>query len=434
MLELTTALIIGLCTAAGTMLRSAPFKSVLTPRQKRITVAYCAGLTVLTVAFLTVIFHIWGLTAAFTYLRYGCIVYAAVQMLIDILVVRGRVREHLFVYGLVVGFHYLLLTVPNFVITFLPEVDSTTIIFTVLGVYLLLILLTYWPIRILVCNAVEPLLHLDSGGYWNTVSFIPIVLFATKFLSLGGEHDAGSIQQLISSALYFAVMVLTCLSITDDQEQMYKNHVMEEQLNSQKLYYAELRVRVDDARKNHHDFKHHLAAILHYADMDDKEGLRSYCNELMESTSGRGTIPYTGNPAADGVLYHYMQRAQQEQIDFRYSGSIHSCGIADTDLCALLGNALDNAVTACGTIPQGRSITLFSQSEKQMLSIVIRNTFDGKVEQSGGRLLSRKRENRPGVGVTSMKSICERYGGNMTVQWDDQCFTVMFLLPLTDKP
>lgn len=125
--------------------------------------------------------------------------------------------------------------------------------------------------------------------------------------------------------------------------------------------------------------------------------------------------------------------AEQKQIQFDYYGTIRSRSIADIDLCVLLGNALDNAVAGCMTIDSGRSIRLISQSEKSLLSIVVSNSFDGRVQQAEDKILSRKRENRAGVGLVSMKSICERYGGSMQTQWDENKFTVMFLLPLKDE-
>lgn len=432
MLELLAAVIMTICMSYGIQLRYAPFRSVTTSRQRR-TVFLCYGvLSLVNVAGLTAVLHIWDLTLAFSYMRYGAIVYAALLTLVNILVIRGWTREHIFVFGVVITFHYLLLSIPNFALTFVPEPDVTVYLFVVLGVYCAVLLLTHWPLRYLVRRTVEPFLHMDSGEYWNTLWLLPLAFFATKFISLGGEHDTGGIRQLISNGLYAAIMVLACLSISGDQERIRSHHAMEKQLEAQKLHYAELKVRVEDARKTSHDFKHHITAIHHYMDIDDKEGLRSYCNELLERTGGEGRIPYTGNVAADGVLYHYMERARQHRIHFQCAGTIHCSGIADVDLCVLLGNALDNALTACETVAGQRSIAVISQTEGQVLSVMVRNTFDGTVLQSGGELLSRKRDGRPGVGISSMRSICERCGGSLDIRWDDETFTVMFILPLAE--
>lgn len=430
MQNLLIAIAITLCMCFGLRLRYAPFGGVVTPRQKRRLYIWYAALTTANVIILTAALYIWGIMAAFTYLRFGVILYSTVLMIVNVLVIRGRLREHLFVYGVVITCSYLLMSVPNYIITFFPAFGPTEYLYMVVGIYGGILLLSFWPMRWLLRETVTPFLQLDSSEYWNTIWFIPIAFFGTKIFSLGGEHDSGGISQLFSSMLYIAVIILMCMSITAAHKRMQERQLMEEQLADQKLHYAELKARVEEARRTKHDFKHHVAAIRHYMDIDDKEGLRHFCDALVGRSGKEGRLPYTGNVAADGVLYHYMQRAEQEQIDFRYSGTIHSHGIADTDLCALLGNALDNALTACLTIPQGRSITVICQSEKQLLSLVVRNTFDGKIEQSGQELLSRKRGNSNGIGISSMRSICQRYGGSMDLRWDDHDFTVMFILPL----
>ena len=432
MWEFLVAALLTLCMVMGLLLRYAPFASVATAAQKRMAAALYTALSLVTMAVLMAALYIWGMNAAFMFLRYGSVLYSLGMMIVNIFVIPNRDREHLFVFGVVITFHFLLLTVPNYVITLLPGYSTRVYLLVVLVLYSLLLAATYFPLRGLLCSTMEPLLHLEGGEYWNTVCLIPVIFFGTKFLALGGEHDSGSIQQLLSSALYVSVIVLICTSIRADHKRIHAHRMLERQLDGQRVHYAELRARVEETRKTNHDFKHHLAVIHHYIDIDDKEGLRGYCNELAGRTGSQDRIPYTGNGAADGVFYYYMQRARELGIRFQNTGIIRSHGIADADLCVLLGNALDNALTACKSLPGERSITVVCQSEKRLLSLVIRNTFDGHVTRSGDKLLSSKRKGRPGVGLSSMRSICEQYGGSMDVQWDEAYFTVMFILPLSE--
>lgn len=433
MLELFVAILIGLCMISGVLLRYTPFAAIITPKQKHVLYIVYAAVGLGNVLLMTILFHFFGLTIAIDYLQIGGTAYAVLLSLANIYVIRGKNREHLFVLGIVLSYHYLMLSVPVYLLSLMPGLHALQSLLVFLGIYGGVLLLTYWPFVGLLCNTIEPFLHMDTGNYWNTICFIPLAYFTAMTTFRWSTDTVDSALQLISGLFSGAIMIFMCMSITADHKRLHERQVMQKQLESQKVHYAELKVRVEEARKAKHDFKHHIAVIRHYTDIDDKEGLCSYCDELVERTDGQGTIPYTGNAAADGVLYHYMQRAQQEHIHFRYSGVIHSQGIADMDLCALLGNALDNAFTACLTIPQGRSIAVISQSDKQLVSIVIHNTFDGIVEQSAEGLLSRKRENSCGVGISSMRSICERYGGSMETRWDEKNFTIMFILPLTPE-
>ena len=46
----------------------------------------------------------------------------------------------------------------------------------------------------------------------------------------------------------------------------------------------------------------------------------------------------------------------------------------------------------------------------------------------GEKVLSRKREHDEGIGLASMKGICEKYGGDMKIGYTETVFSVMMLL------
>lgn len=431
--EILAAAMLTLCVALGMQLRYVTFADGITRAQRRILSAgYILWLAVYFLSIFTES-RAKGLEAAFNYMRFGSIISAVVLTALNIAVIRRWIRQQIFVLGIVLTCQYLLMSVPNFVITLVTGLSATGYIFLVIVLYLLLLVLSYWPLRKLLQSSITAFLYTESGDYWRTLWFMPVAYFCTKYLSLGGTHDAGSPLQLISSVLSGAIMVILCVNIAAGNGRMCKHQLTERQLSAQKLHYAELKTRIEDARKTKHDFKHHMAVIRHYIDIDDKEGLRKYCDELTTVGVSEIPIPYTGNVAADGVLYHYMQQARQSGIRLQYSGVIRSPGIPDMDISVLLGNALDNAFAGCMTIPENREIQVVCQSEKQVLSILVRNSFDGIVEQKEKTLLSRKRENRPGIGISSMKTVCERHGGLLDTQWDDSHFAVTIILPLKEE-
>lgn len=433
MLNLLVAVFLQLCMTSGIALRYAPFAEVVPPEKMRLLVTIYTVSGLAHIVFMTVLFHFLSLSVVIQYIQVGGTIYAVLLSVANMLVIRGKFGKQLFVLGVVLTCQYLMLSIPAYLVSLFPELDVFGRLVLFLGTNGLLLLLTHWPMAKLLHMTVTPYLHLDTDSYRHTIFYIPIAYFFAIVTYVWGSDTVDWMIQLVSSLLSGGMMVLMCLSVAADNRRVLQHEAMRKQLEDQRLHYTELKVRVEDARRNRHDFKHHVAAIRHYMDADDKEGLRCYCDDLIGRFDGQSSIPYTGNMAADGVIYHYLQQARQENVDFSYAGTIRSQGIADVDLCVLLGNALDNALTACRTIPEGRSIQIISQSEKQLLSIIVRNTFDGGVKQSGEGLLSRKRENRVGVGLSSMRSICKRYGGSLDLKWDDHTFTVMMILPLKEE-
>lgn len=424
------SLLLVFCSTIGLLLRYAPFAPLATPRQKKMIAIWFSVISVINYSVLLYLEVMWKIEGMFLYLRFGMLIYASVLTVVSILIFNGKIREHLFVFGVVSSCNYLLLTIPNFLVTLFQSLTATQYADLILISFAALMAAAYVPMKRMLCNAVTPFLQLDAGVYWNTIWFIPIALLCTRLLNVGGEHNTGGLQQLLSSGLSGSVIILICLNLAKDNRRVREHQVMERQLLEQEMHYNALQTHVEDTRKARHDLKHHMAAILHCVEQNDRKGARQYCQEMMARAESNVAIPYTGNTAADGVLYHYMQQALDRRIVLENMGTIRSPGIADVDLCVLLGNALDNAIAGCLTIADNRNIQVISQSEDQLLSIMVRNTYDGQVEQDQDGLLSRKRDHGPGVGLRSMQAVCDRYGGSMDIHYDESTFTVIFALPL----
>ena len=144
---------------------------------------------------------------------------------------------------------------------------------------------------------------------------------------------------------------------------------------------------------------------------------------------GKVTIPYTGNAAADGVLYHYGCIARAKNIEFSVCCYLKDIAIPDTDFCTILGNALDNAVTAAGQYDGKRFIEVATEKKHDMLLITVDNSFDGILFQENGKIYSKKRQNKQeGIGILSMKKLCEKHGGASRFEAVGNRFQASFIL------
>ena len=111
-------------------------------------------------------------------------------------------------------------------------------------------------------------------------------------------------------------------------------------------------------------------------------------------------------------------------------GAIATDIVEDMDLCVLLGNTLENAVEACEKLNEGRFIRVEIDNRPELLSITVCNSYDGEVKRDKGVLLSRKREHEPGIGLASVREICEKYNGTMQYYDEKDQFAVIMLLNL----
>ena len=105
--------------------------------------------------------------------------------------------------------------------------------------------------------------------------------------------------------------------------------------------------------------------------------------------------------------------------------------VSDSDLCIVLGNALENAMEACAKLgtASARSVSAEVNTIGGQLLIKITNTYNGTVSRAGERYLSTKVQPYHGMGLQNIKKIVDGYGGYIKTQHDEATFVLMVALP-----
>lgn len=415
----------------GMLLLYAPFADRVNKSQKRKLLAGYTVTYVINLLGLATAFSCWGISMEVV--RNDMPVFGAVITLINILVIPGRTKEHLLTCGISMTCNNLMFNLTLFIsVAFWGQETVESYLYGNVVNFVLLII-SYYPLKKLMIKTVKPFMETEADEYWSGVWIIPLAMYFAMFFSATNAMELRTVRFLFSRVLIAVVTVSSCYAVSESRDLAKKHREMEDQLDMQKNLYAQMEGRVMEVRKLAHDFKHHLAVIQRYIDTDDRDGLQDYCWELGSRQIGGVRIPYTGNSAVDGVMYRYAQLAKEKNVSFEYMGSIGPCVMSNMDLSVLLGNALDNAITGCLTLEKDRSIRVIMQTEPNMISVLVHNTFDGIVVRREEEFYSRKRDNEPGIGMTSMRSICESYGAEMNVSWDSESFSVLFLIPVEKK-
>lgn len=103
---------------------------------------------------------------------------------------------------------------------------------------------------------------------------------------------------------------------------------------------------------------------------------------------------------------------------------------SDTELCSLLSNGLENAITAAAACPDParRTVSVRATVHKAKLLISITNPYSGKVVMKGGLPLSPSEGH--GYGTRNIAAITDAYGGQAIFSAEDGIFTLKIMLPL----
>jgi sensor histidine kinase regulating citrate/malate metabolism len=238
---------------------------------------------------------------------------------------------------------------------------------------------------------------------------------------------------LLQSLLIIALVLLERhLSAQSKQEQQRLNEVA----TRYRYESAQARVAAEtDLRQLHHDMKHHLLGLQQLA--GDNEKLERYIDQLLQRTKEYETLVDTGNPLLDGLLSEKIRQADRENIDLTVMVDIRQGEfLTDMDLCAIFGNALDNAIEASRKVadPEKRSILVKCSTVAKNLVLTVINYYEGTLNRSGDLFLSDKAAPGHGLGLASIRHTVEKYGGVLRAETDGyHNFIITILIPISSE-
>ena len=193
-------------------------------------------------------------------------------------------------------------------------------------------------------------------------------------------------------------------------------------ISSGRDYYHKMDGMQEKLRILRHDYKYHIAAIGELAASGDNEGIRRHLSGVQAHFTEDELRDYCSNNIINALLSSYAERCARSGVNFDVAASVPTdLTIPNYDLCIILGNLLENAVDACENLTDTRYIEIWLKPLGEQLAIMVRNSFDGKVIQSNGRLISTKKDG--GYGLGSVEAVVARYEGELTTEWDGDTFT-----------
>lgn len=408
-------------------IRIAPFRAHLSKKQKIIlTLMYAA---VLLVNFGVCLYAAYNDMIDVQFYKLKLIICGAFLLLPNLLILPAHFFEHMFTCGIEATLSTIIPVMVAFVAFYLPPFPGAMAIPLNALAYTLIYAFIYPFLSKWLVECIEPFLELKPDGYWDTICMIPMALFIGNYLTYPDTSYITSPVQFLGQLMIIAANLLICFSVAKDPVRLKTQSLMSRSMEIQKQYFNTLTERIETVRRELHDSKYRVAAIEKFIEMDDKDGLAEYCKTMIPKRYYSVELFHSGNSAVDGILFHYSQRAEAENIKLKIAGTVKNSNMPDDELCVLLGNAMENAFAGCKTLEENRNVTFVAQSEPQVLSLMIQNTYNGQLKVKRGQLQSLKRSQGPGIGILSMQTICKKYGGTMEMQWDESTFTVLIVLP-----
>lgn len=190
-----------------------------------------------------------------------------------------------------------------------------------------------------------------------------------------------------------------------------------------------LRISQQKTRAYRHDLRHHLQYITACIENEQYEQALQYIHSISEEIEASRVTVYCENEAANLILSSFADRAKAQSIPLAVHAVLpNQLPLAESDLCVLLSNALENAIHACSEradgIPGHIEVQTYEKAGKFFLQVV--NDCTQPVQFSHGVPVSDRAGH--GIGVHSICSIVERYGGVYSFSVRNQQFILRISL------
>lgn len=181
-----------------------------------------------------------------------------------------------------------------------------------------------------------------------------------------------------------------------------------------------------------HDFHNHIGALRQLLSHEKYAEAVQYLDELQAPVQEMADTVWTGDETADYLINSKTAAASawgiqlQTQVEFPRHTNIRSA-----DLCAILGNLLDNALEAARQVPEPekRFVRLTIRRINQMLVIKVENSFLVPPVQEKGLLKTTKAESGlHGWGLKSAETAAEKYDGIVQTTYTTNTFQAVATL------
>ena len=191
------------------------------------------------------------------------------------------------------------------------------------------------------------------------------------------------------------------------------------QAHSLQQYVEEAKLRYEKTKSFRHDIKNHITVVKELLEKQKTEAALQYVDGLENLTADISFPVSTNHPVLDILLGNKLGIAEENRIEVQCSLMIpYPCGISDIDFCIILGNALDNAISACSRISNEKQkyIHVVGKVQGDFLLMEIENSYSGR------------RTIRSGTGLTNIKTAVEKYQGAMEIRTEEEKFVLSLLL------
>ena len=226
------------------------------------------------------------------------------------------------------------------------------------------------------------------------------------------------------------VVLATCIVL---MMQVYRR--LKESYDALAVSHRNLEELNSELRAQRHDYLNNLQVVYGLMELEEYEELHCFLQPVFKDMLKTGKALRTSKPAINALLKAKMGEAESRGIDFyiEVKSDLAGLQVEDWELCKVLANLLDNAMTALEGKEGERKITLdISEDIKQYQFSICNNGPEIPADMREAIFrqgITTKKGEGHGMGLFIVMSVLNGYEGTMKLRSEDSETEFLFTLP-----
>ena len=230
-----------------------------------------------------------------------------------------------------------------------------------------------------------------------------------------------------------AIFINTCLILEVINKIRYKLQekrnmkIAEEKEKILYKYYKVAKENNENASMIKHDLKNQIQ--IAYAMKNKNDNFVNILEDIDAELDKVNTNIYSKNEILNTVLLLKKIEAKKFDINMVYKidKSISLDSMKDSDVCKLFSNLLDNSIEASKKTDD-KKILLKLCKRNDYIVLICENTYKEELRKNIlGFLTTKENKKEHGYGIKIIKSISDKYGGEMNIQAKNGSFKVIMV-------
>lgn len=233
---------------------------------------------------------------------------------------------------------------------------------------------------------------------------------------------------LCSVALISMISVFTLYKVTKKSRETMETNLKLQQIEMENKLTENLEDVVNNLRSLRHDMNNHMGILQGLLSLGESQEALDYLNSISSELSVANQFVFVENKVLSVLINSKINKATTLGIPIETDILVNDFPLNDKDLCALIGNILENAIEAAEHAKHPH-ITFSMKKENQQFYVQCENTFlVTPILQNGEFLTTKENKKYHGIGIKNIKSIVETYHGRTIFSVDD-LFHILIVIP-----